>query len=553
MKFGPAKPEEAVGGVTVHTLRQGSLVMKKGTTIGQAEVDALNAAGIDQIVVVRLEDGDVSEDVAAADIAGAIASEGVMVERAFTGRANLFATRPGVLVVDRDAVDRINNVDEAITFATLAAYKPVVEGEMIATVKLIPFGVEGKLRDAAVKAAGRDALRVAPYVIKRIGVVSTMLPGLVPKVIDKTLRVTAERLAPAGAKIVVEKRVPHDQAALAAAIAEVLKLDVEMVIVFGASAIADRRDVIPAAIVANGGTVNHFGMPVDPGNLLLLGAADGRPVIGAPGCARSPVENGFDWVLMRMLAGLPIKRSDITGFGVGGLLMEIVTRPQPRVAEPAPADNAKVAAVVLAAGRSTRMGGPNKMLAQLGGKPLVRMVAEQALASKASPVIVVTGHQADEVEKALAGLNVTFVRNADFASGLASSVKTGVGAVPTDAAGAMVCLGDMPLIEAKLIDKLIGAFSPERGSLIVVPTCDGRRGNPVLWSRRFFGELMGLSGDIGGRHLVDHHSEAVVEVPVDGDGAFLDIDTPQVLEVVQRAAQADAPPTQPRMPSRSPS
>ena len=553
MKFGPAKPEEAVGGVTVHTLRQGSLVMKKGTTIGQAEVDALNAAGIDQIVVVRLEDGDVSEDVAAADIAGAIASEGVMVERAFTGRANLFATRPGVLVVDRDAVDRINNVDEAITFATLAAYKPVVEGEMIATVKLIPFGVEGKLRDAAVKAAGRDALRVAPYVIKRIGVVSTMLPGLVPKVIDKTLRVTAERLAPAGAKIVVEKRVPHDQAALAAAIAEVLKLDVEMVIVFGASAIADRRDVIPAAIVANGGTVNHFGMPVDPGNLLLLGAADGRPVIGAPGCARSPVENGFDWVLMRMLAGLPIKRSDITGFGVGGLLMEIVTRPQPRVAEPAPADNAKVAAVVLAAGRSTRMGGPNKMLAQLRGKPLVRMVAEQALASKASPVIVVTGHQAEEVEKALAGLNVTFVRNPDFASGLASSVKTGVGAVPTDAAGAMVCLGDMPLIEAKLIDKLIGAFSPERGSLIVVPTCDGRRGNPVLWSRRFFGELMGLSGDIGGRHLVDHHSEAVVEVPVDGDGAFLDIDTPQVLEVVQRAAQADTPPTQPRMPLRSPS
>lgn len=553
MKFGPAKPDEAIGGVTVHTLRQGSLVMKKGTTVGRAEADALKAAGIEHVVVVRLEEGDVSEDVAAADIAQAIAGDGVMVERAFTGRANLFAKRGGVLVVDRKAVDRINNVDEAVTFATLSAYKPVVEGEMIATVKLIPFGVEGKLRDAAVKAAGRDALRVAPYLIKRVGVVSTMLPGLVPKVIDKTLRVTAERLAPAGAKIVVEKRVPHDEEALAAAIAEVLKLDVELVIVFGASAIADRRDVIPAAIVANGGTVDHFGMPVDPGNLLLLGTADRRPVIGAPGCARSPVENGFDWVLMRMLAGLPIKRSDITGFGVGGLLMEIVTRPQPRVAEPAPADNAKVAAVVLAAGRSTRMGGPNKMLAELGGKPLVRMVAEQALASKASPVIVVTGHQADDVEKALKGLNVTFVRNPDFASGLASSVKTGIGAVPTDAAGAMVCLGDMPLIDARLIDKLIGAFSPERGSLIVVPTCDGRRGNPVLWSRRFFGELMGLSGDIGGRHLVDHHSEAVVEVPVDGDGAFLDIDTPQVLEVVQRAARVDSPPLRPRQPLRSPS
>ena len=199
MRFGPASPAEAIGGVTVHTLRQGSLVLKKGTTIGPAEVEALNKAGVKEIVVVRLEQGDVSEDVAAASIAQAVTGEGIHVERAFTGRANLFAARAGVLVVDRAAVDRINNVDEAITFATLAAYKPVVEGEMVATVKLIPFGVEAKLRDAAVKAAGHGALRVAPYTIKRVGIVSTLLPGLSPKVIDKTLRVTAERLAPAGA------------------------------------------------------------------------------------------------------------------------------------------------------------------------------------------------------------------------------------------------------------------------------------------------------------------------------------------------------------------
>lgn len=554
MKFGPAKPEDALGGVTVHTLRQGALVMKKGTTIGAAEVAALKNAGVEQIVVIRLEKGDVSEDVAAADIAKAVAGDGVIVERAFTGRANLFAERAGILVVDREATNRINNIDEAITFATLSAYKPVVEGEMIATVKLIPFGVEGRLRDAAVVAAGRDALRVAPYVIKRVGVVSTLLPGLAPKVIEKTLRVTAERLAPAGAKIIVERRVQHDEAALAAAIKDVLALDVEMVIVFGASAIADRRDVIPAAIVSNGGTVDHFGMPVDPGNLLLLGRAGGRPVLGAPGCARSPVENGFDWVLMRMLAGIKIERSDITGFGVGGLLMEIVTRPQPRIPEPvAVSEEKKVAAVVLAAGRSTRMGGPNKMLAELNGKPLVRIVTEQALASKASPVIVVTGHQADEVEKALQGLDVQFVRNPDFASGLASSVKAGIAAVPASAAGAMVCLGDMPLIDKRLLDKLIAAFSPERGSLIAVPVSGGRRGNPVLWSRRFFGELMAIDGDIGGRHLVDHHSEAVVEVPVDGDGAFLDIDTPQALKLAQQDRPAAAPPRKRRVPSRSPS
>jgi len=534
MKFGPASPADAVGGVTVHTLRQGSLVLKKGTTIGAAEVEALKAAGVREVVVVRLEDGDISEDLAAGGIARAIAGDGVDVERAFTGRSNLFAARAGVLVVDRAAVDNINRVDEAITFATLPAFKAVVPGEMIATVKIVPFGIEADLCERAVAAAKTGRMNVAPYKIKRVGIVSTLLPGLAPKVIEKTLRVTADRLAPAGAAIIAERRVPHDEAALAASIKELLGLGAELVIVFGASAIADRRDVIPAALEAVGGKIEHFGMPVDPGNLLLIGNAGGVPVLGAPGCARSPVENGFDWVLTRLLAGLEVTRADLTGMGVGGLLMEIVSRPQPR--KPVgPEGNRNVTAVILAAGRSTRMGGPNKLLAELAGKPLVRTVTEQALASGASSVIVVTGHQAAEVEKALAGLKVKFVRNPDFAAGLASSVKTGIAAVPANADGAVVCLGDMPLIDSRLIDRLIEAFAPDRGDLIAVPVSDGRRGNPVLWSRRFFTELMTLDGDIGARHLIARHAEAVAEVPVEGHGAFLDIDTPEALNAARQA------------------
>jgi molybdenum cofactor cytidylyltransferase len=533
MKFGPASPADAIGGVTVHTLRQGSLVLKKGTTVGPAEAAALTRAGVKEIVVVRLEEGDVSEDVAAASLAQAVAGEGINVERAFTGRANLFAARAGVLVVDRAAVDRINGVDEAITFATLSAFKPVVEGEMVATVKLIPFGVEARLRDAAVAAAKGGALRIAPYVIKRVGVVSTMLPGLAPKVLDKTLKVTAERLAPAGATIIAERRVPHDETALKAAMKELLDRGAELVIVFGASAIADRRDVIPAALSGIGGAIEHFGMPVDPGNLLLIGNAGGVPVLGAPGCARSPVENGFDWVLMRLLAGLKVTRAELTGMGVGGLLMEIVTRPQPRASR-RPDGNRHVTAIILAAGRSTRMGGPNKLLAELDGKALVRIVTEQALASKAKDVIVVTGHQAELVERALQGLDVKFVRNPNFAEGLASSVKAGVAAVPGDADGAVICLGDMPMISTQLIDHLIEAFAPDRGNLIAVPVSDGRRGNPVLWSRRFFNELMTLDGDIGARHLIAKHGEAVAEIPAEGLGAFLDIDTPQALEAARR-------------------
>ena len=405
---------------------------------------------------------------------------------------------------------------------------------MIATVKIIPFAVAGALRDAAVSVARAAAplVKVAPYRIRKVGVISTMLPGLATKVIDKTMRVTAERLAPAGAMIVAERRIPHEKDALVKALEEVLREGAELVIVFGASAIADRRDVIPAAVEAIGGRVEHFGMPVDPGNLLLLAEARGRPLLGAPGCARSPKENGFDWVLMRLLAGLEVPREAITGLGVGGLLMEIVTRPQPRD-EPVVETDHHIAAIVLAAGRSTRMGGPNKMLAEIGGKPLVRIAAEQALASKASPVIVVTGHQHERVAAALDGLPVTLVHNPDFADGLGGSVKAGISAVPPEADGAVVCLGDMPQVDAALIDQLIAAFDPVKGALAVVPVFDGRRGNPVLWSRRFFPELMAIEGDIGARHLIGRYSEAVVEVPVTGNGALVDVDTPEALRGVK--------------------
>src|SRR5664279_2990026 len=296
---------------------------------------------------------------------------------------------------------------------------------------------------------------------------------------------------------------------------EVLREGAELVLVFGASAIADRRDVIPAALEAIGGRIEHFGMPVDPGNLLLIGDANGRPVLGAPGCARSPKENGFDWILMRLLAGLPVSREDVTGLGVGGLLMEIVTRPQTRT-EPAPEKGRRIAALVLAAGRSIRMGAINKLIAEIGGKPLVRIAAEQALASRAGPVIVVTGHERERVEAALSGLPVRFTYNPDYADGLGTSLKTGIAAVPADADGAIVCLGDMPQVDAALIDKLIAAFDPDSGALVVVPSINGRRGNPVVWSRRFFKDLMSIGGDIGARHLIATYAEAVVEVPVAG-------------------------------------
>jgi molybdenum cofactor cytidylyltransferase len=275
-------------------------------------------------------------------------------------------------------------------------------------------------------------------------------------------------------------------------------------------------------------------MPVDPGNLLVLGRIGTTPVLGAPGCARSPKENGFDWILSRLLAGLEVSPEDITGLGVGGLLREIVSRPQPReggAAGPVATDAPKVAALLLAAGQGRRMGGPNKLLARVGGKPLVRIAAEAALASNAASLTVVTGHRAEDVRTALQGLDVAFIHNPDHLQGLSTSLGAGIESLPSDVDGAIVLLADMPGIEAATIDRLIEAFKPDEGALVVVPTFKGKRGNPVVWSSRFFPALSAVQGDTGGRHLIGENPEAVAEIEID-ESVAVDVDTPEALAAV---------------------
>ncbi|TDR93018.1 molybdopterin-binding protein [Enterovirga rhinocerotis] len=330
MKFGVIPVGEAIGAIAAHSVRAESVALRKGQPISAELASALRAAGIETVVAARLDHGDVSEDAAAGGLAVTLAGMGVRVEPPFTGRSNLFAERPGILLVDSRTVDGINAIDEAITVATLPTFKPVVEGEMIGTVKIIPYGIESRLLGQAIGVAhsGRP-LEIAPYRLRRVGAISTLTPGFKIGIVEKTLRVFGERLAPAGAGLVAASACAHATDDLREELLSRID-EVELLVVFGASAIADRRDVIPAAIEAAGGRIEHFGMPVDPGNLLLVGELRGKPVLGAPGCARSPKENGFDWVLTRLLAGLPVTRRDITAMGVGGLLMETVSRGQPR-------------------------------------------------------------------------------------------------------------------------------------------------------------------------------------------------------------------------------
>ena len=330
MKFGEFPLEEAEGAIAAHAIRSEGFALRKGHKITAADVAQLRALGVVTVIAARLEPGDVGEDFAAERLASLVAGDNLRREPPFTGRVNLFAGADGLLKVDAAAIDAINQLDEAVTVATLPAFSVVAKGDMAATVKIIPFAA----REATLHAAEnifrtRRAIAIAPFRPLSVAMVSTVLPGLKASVIAKTVKALEGRLARCGSTLAHELRVKHEIAPLAAAIGEAIK-HADLVVIFGASAITDRRDIIPSAIEASGGQIEHFGMPVDPGNLLLIGVLDGKPVVGAPGCARSTRENGFDWVLNRLIAGIPIGRADIQAMGVGGLLMEISTRPQPR-------------------------------------------------------------------------------------------------------------------------------------------------------------------------------------------------------------------------------
>jgi molybdenum cofactor cytidylyltransferase len=550
MKFGEVPVAEAEGATLAHSLRLGTAALKKARVLSRADLDLIAGAGLSQIVVARLEPGDVAEDEAARKVAAAAAGEGVETAAPFTGRANLFAQERGLLVFDRERLDRLNLVDEAITLGTLPPFAVVEPRMMVATVKVIPFAAPSKAVELCVAAAGSEGplLRVAPFVPRIVGLIQTRLPGLKESILDKTREVTEGRLKALGCQLVVEERCSHATAELAPLIRDAIGHGVEIVLIHGASAILDRRDVIPAAIVAAGGRVDHFGMPVDPGNLLLLGHVGERAVLGLPGCARSPKVNGFDWVLERLVAGLPVGPGEIMRMGSGGLLAEIPSRPLPRAeATPVPeptvkikAQGPRIGALLLAAGQSRRMGGPNKLLAEIDGIPMVARVAQRLLASRARPIIAVLGNQSEAVDAALGKLPVERVHNPDFAAGLSTSLKRGIAALPDDLEGAIVCLGDMPLISGRHLDRLMAAFNPLEGRPIIVPTRRGKRGNPVLWSKRFFTEMAGLAGDVGAKHLIGEHAELVAEVEMDDDAVLVDIDTPEALKALREKRKPPA-------------
>lgn len=328
MRFGSVLLAKAQGSVLAHSVATPNGRLRKGRVLSAADVEALQAAGIGEVTVARLAQGDVDENTAAARLAAALvgAEPRLIVSEPFTGRVNLIAQGPGVTLLDVAAIEAVNSIDPMITVATVPPFQQMAARGMIATIKIISYAVEEAALARACAAAKSEnaAITLAQPKLKTASLLVTEIPGGVG---DKGRAAIKARLDAFGVDLNEVQKLPHDEGALAQAIPQAQG---EIVLILTGSATSDINDTAPAALRMAGGVVTRFGMPVDPGNLLFLGHLGARPVIGLPGCARAPALNGADWVLGRVLCGVDVNSADIAGMGVGGLLKEIPTRPQPR-------------------------------------------------------------------------------------------------------------------------------------------------------------------------------------------------------------------------------
>ncbi|MEH6581860.1 MAG: molybdopterin-binding/glycosyltransferase family 2 protein [Halioglobus sp.] len=540
MIFASFDCENAEGVVLAHTLRLAGTTLKKGRVLSLADLALLQENGIHAVSGVRLDAGDVDEDQAALELAHALAGPMLEIGKPVAGRCYLYARSDGLAQIDSETINAINCADAGIFVATLPVHAECVSQQAVGSIKVIPFAVPRQQLDHCIELAGAGTIGLRPFRRQSVALVLTEAPGLKETVLQSTSAVTAGRLKALGGELVFEARCPHSVEGVRAALTEALASEAELILICGASITVDPADIIPSSIVQCGGVVDHFGMPVEPGNMLLLAHIGERTVINLPGCSRSPKLNGLDWVMQRMAAGLPMNKSEILSMGVGGLIKDIShrwrMREQARLVEEVQ-EPYKVAAIVLAAGQSRRMGEQHKLQATVDDVPMIQRVVDAALQAEIVSTTVITGNRALELEQLLKGRDISLVHNPDYREGIASSLKRGLASLPSDIDGVMILLADMPFITATHINELLAEFNPANERDIVAPIREGRLGNPVTWSTRYIPTMMQLSGDRGARSLLEEYAANVWEVPMGDDAIFMDVDTPAALEEANRRAR----------------
>lgn len=579
--FGEFPVEEATGLLLAHSLnirlttatsgQPAWLRLRKGHQLTREDIGRLQAAGLSHVSGARPGPDDITENPAAAHVAALLAGAHTAPRPATGGRCNLHATADGILHLDSERVVRVNLLGEAIAIGTLPPWSQARKGQVIATVKIIPAAVPRQILDACASILATPAVQLAPLQPHRAALIISRLPeqrSASPATMEE---VTRQRLAGLHSRLALTLHCPHDSAALSARIRQAQAAGCDLILISGAAGTKDRQDLVPQAIMAAGGHIERFGLPVEPGNMLLLARLGETPLLVLPGCARSRRLNGLDWILQRLIANLPLDRESIARMGIGGLIRQqpgILPEPMNNApthanqtandaaplneaaVPPAPClpadirrpDAPRVAALILAAGAAQRMAGQHKLLAEIDGIPLVLRAVNAALASRASSVSLITGKCNEAISALLAAqlaqpTRLRCLHNADYASGMASSLALGIRHLPADSDAVLVMLADMPLINANHLDQLIDAYLSHHHQAqppVIVPMHNGQRGNPVLWPRRCFSQMLDLTGDQGARSLLHQPDQHILACKLNDAAILTDIDTPQDLHKLMK-------------------
>ncbi len=337
MKFGPIPLHEAEGKVLAHNVAgtDGRRVLRKGQPLSAADIRVLQQLGRRSVYVAELEPGDVGENQAAATIGARLMGRGLRLSGPSTGRCNLVSTGRGLLRVDPGRLARLNDCN-GVTLATLPAHTAVAEGKIVATLKILPYALPANTVAAAVAMAseGGALLNLDLLPARRVGLILSGSPPARERIVASFRAALQQRLERLGSNIAQVDYIPledeADEQILAQAIGQAEASGLELLILAGETAIQDRHDIAPRAVERAGGDITCFGAPVDPGNLLLLAQLGRMPILGAPGCARSPKDNIVDLILPRLLAGDRLTAADVVGWGHGGLMEDVPERPAPR-------------------------------------------------------------------------------------------------------------------------------------------------------------------------------------------------------------------------------
>ncbi len=534
MKILGLDPQESLGSVIAQTYNLPGKTISKGTFVTSEIVGYFKEGEVQNILCAVPDNGDIHEDEAANIISNAIDRSHIYIDSASTGRVN-FKSRSLCLVrYERDLIKNVNLVDESIAFSIVEHNQLLAKNDLIATLKIIPFFTRKKYVDQIISILdNKELFKTHTLNKKEVSLIQTSFEWQKKSMFKATLNVTKNRLEALDCSLNEEKLIRHDYNVLRSEIRSSIESGIDILLISGASAIIDRSDYIPKAILSEGGEIIQYGLAVDPGNLLLVGKIAKTTIIGMPGCARSPKLNGFDWVLQLLMADIPVVKEELAEMGAGGLLMEIASRPLPRaLAKSVNKREKKIMGVILAAGNSTRMGKDNKLLKNIDGTPLIRNIVLEITKSDLDSCSIVLGYQSDKVADVIKDLNIKLILNPLWKEGQASSLKVALNSLTSSYTDVLIMLGDLPGIKSSHINRIIEEHlsSENRRSKITIPSFKGEKGNPVIWGKSFFHELSNLEGDVGGRVLFSQHPAAINLIEMSDPSVVTDTDTPEDFE-----------------------